>query len=104
MLTRDLIPIQTTEAVVLLASLLAQINLCLKIFFKFSSGQTNANKDGILCGQHTDIALNETGLEQATLVGEALKDFHFDEVQKNFFLNICIICTTATFQINIQKK
>lgn len=42
-------------------------------------GQTNANRGRILCGQHTDIALNETGLKQATLVGEALKEFHFDE-------------------------
>jgi len=46
---------------------------------KFSSGQTNANKQRIICGQYPDIALNETGLQQASLVGEALKDFHFDK-------------------------
>lgn len=36
-------------------------------------GETQANRDGIIQGQR-DTALNAAGLEQARMVGEALKD------------------------------
>ena len=40
------------------------------------SGQTNGNKHYKIHGQ-TDEPLNETGLKQAELVGQALKDIEF---------------------------
>lgn len=42
-------------------------------------GQTEDNVKGIATGR-TDIPLNETGLQQAELVGEGLKNAHFDVV------------------------
>lgn len=36
-------------------------------------GETQENRDGVIQGQR-DTSLNATGLEQARMVGEALKD------------------------------
>ena len=43
------------------------------------SGETASNKDGILQGQ-VNTPLNETGMEQASLAGKALKMDPFDNV------------------------
>ena len=45
----------------------------------YFSGQTNGNKHKIIQGQ-TDEPLNETGLKQAELVGQALKGIEFNQV------------------------
>ena len=42
-------------------------------------GETQANRDGIIQG-HQDTALNETGFEQARLLGEALREVKFQDV------------------------
>ena len=47
--------------------------------YKISSGETASNKAGVLQGQ-VDTPLNETGIQQAKLAGDALKSVKFDYV------------------------
>lgn len=40
-------------------------------------GETDENKQGVMQG-HLDTRLNDTGIKQAHLAGQALKDIQFD--------------------------
>ncbi len=43
-------------------------------------GQTDDNIKDIISGGNRDVPLNQTGQEQAKLIAQKLKDFHFDVV------------------------
>jgi 2,3-bisphosphoglycerate-dependent phosphoglycerate mutase len=50
-----------------------------KTLFLFRHGQTDWNKQGIVQG-HTDVPLNDTGIEQAHLLGNSLIDEKIDVI------------------------
>jgi len=51
-----------------------------KIIYVLRHGQTDYNKNGMVQGRGIDASLNETGILQASLIYDALKDVPFDVV------------------------
>ncbi len=50
------------------------------MIFLVRHGQTDWNKNHVIQGQHTDVPLNETGIQQAKDRAKAFKDFKFDKI------------------------
>jgi broad specificity phosphatase PhoE len=60
-------------------------------------GETQANRDEIIQG-HLDTALNERGLDQARLLGEALKRIEFHNVA--FSSDLCRAVSVSNAGLN----
>lgn len=63
-------------------------------------GETQANRDEIIQG-HMDTALNEKGVEQARLLGEALKRIKFHHVA--FSSDLCRAVSVSDFCASLNS-